>query len=95
MLRIRLSRVGKRGQPHYRITIAENTKDTYGRSLEILGSYDPRTKNLAVDGQKVKYWLEKGAKMTPTVNNLLMEKNIIEGQKKKASKSREKKKKKQ
>ena len=85
MLKIRFSRIGKKKQPYYRVTIAENTKDPWGDSLEILGSYDPRTKELKIKEERVKYWLSKGAKATPTVNNLLIEKKIIEGEKVKAA----------
>jgi len=91
MLRIRLSRVGKKSQPNYRITIAENARDTHGKALEILGSYNPRSKELNINAEQVKYWLGKGAQMSPTVNNLLIEKSIIEGKKVAASKSRTKK----
>lgn len=92
MLRIRLSRIGKKKQPTYRLTIAERAKDPYGRSLEILGSYNPFSKELNVKKERIEYWLDKGASLTPTVNNLLIEKKIIKGEKIKASKNRVKKK---
>jgi len=88
MLTIRLSRVGKKNMPLYRVIISEKQKDLYGSSLEILGSYNPHTKELKIDAEKTKYWLSKGAGMSDTVNNLLVEKKIIEGKKLKASKSR-------
>ena len=87
MLAIKLSRIGKKNQPFYRLIISEKGRDPYGMSLEILGSYNPRSKELQVQGERVKYWLSKGAQMTPTVNNLLVEKKIIEGKKAKASKN--------
>jgi small subunit ribosomal protein S16 len=70
----------------YRLIISEKTKDPYGDSLEILGSYNPFSKELQVKNDRVKYWLEKGAQMSPTVNNLLVEKKIINGKKVMASK---------
>jgi small subunit ribosomal protein S16 len=88
MLTIRLSRVGKKNKPLYRVIISEKHKDVYGDSLEILGSYNPHTKELKVNAEKTKYWISKGAGMSETVNNLLVEKKIIEGKKVKASKSR-------
>ena len=88
MLAIRLSRVGKKNKPLYRVIISEKHKDVYGDSLEILGSYNPHTKELKIDAEKTKYWISKGAGMSDTVNNLLVEKKIIEGKKVKASKSR-------
>ena len=88
MLTIRLSRVGKKNKPLYRLVISEKTKDLYGDSLEILGSYNPHSKELKINAEKTKYWISKGAGMSETVNNLLIEKKIIEGKKVKASKAR-------
>ena len=68
--------------------VSEKKKDLYGDSLEILGSYNPHTKELKINTEKTKYWLSKGAGMSATVNNLLIEKKIIEGKKVKASKDR-------
>lgn len=88
MLAIRLSRVGKKNKPMYRVIISEKHKDLYGDSLEILGSYNPHAKELKIDAERTKYWLSKGAGMSATVNNLLIEKKIIEGKKVKAAKSK-------
>ena len=92
MLAIRLSRIGKKNKPMYRIIISEKSKDPYGRALEILGSYNPYSKKLQVKQDRIKYWLSQGAQMSATVNNLLVEKNIIKGSKKKASSIKQKKK---
>ena len=92
MLIIRLSRVGKKNKPMYRLIISEKARDLYGRSLEILGSYNPYTKNLQAKADRIKYWLEKGSGMSNTINNLLVEKGIIIGKKVKASKLGKKKK---
>lgn len=91
MLTIRLSRVGKTKQPSYRLIISEKARDPYGQNLEILGSYNPFTKELNCQADRIKYWLKCGAGMSATVNNLLISKNIIQGQKVKASKSGKKK----
>jgi len=87
MLTIRLSRIGKKNKPFYRLIISEKSRDLYGHALEILGSYNPHTKGLKVANERIKYWLEKGAGMSPTVNNLLIEKKVFEGKKVKASKA--------
>lgn len=92
MLTIRLSRVGKKNKPMYRLVISEKARDPYGHALEILGSYNPHTKELVVKGERVKYWISKGSQMSPTINNLLLEKGIIEGKKVKASIARKSKK---
>lgn len=76
----------------YRLVIAEKSKDPYGKALEILGSYNPYTKDLQAKNERIKYWLSKGSQMSPSVNNLLIEKGVIEGEKVTASKSKKKKK---
>lgn len=91
MLTIRLSRIGKKNKPMYRLIISEKSRDPWGKALEILGSYNPFSKILETKAERIKYWLGKGAKMSPTVNNLLIEKKIIEGQKVTASKPGNKK----
>jgi small subunit ribosomal protein S16 len=92
MLTIRLSRIGKKNKPMYRLTISEKARDTHGRALEILGSYNPYTKELQAKEDRINYWLSQGSGMSPTVNNLLIDKGIIKGEKVKASKMRKKKK---
>lgn len=92
MLTIRLSRIGKKNKPMYRLIISEKGRDPYGRALEILGSYNPHTKELQAKADRIKYWLSQGSGMSPTVNNLLIKKKIIEGKKIKASKTKKRKK---
>lgn len=92
MLTIRLSRIGKRKKPMYRLIISEKSKDPYGRVLEILGSYNPFTKDLQAQKKRIEYWLSQGSGISASANNLLVEKGIIKGEKVKASKNRKKKK---
>lgn len=92
MLTIRFSRIGKKNKPVFRIIISEKSKDPYGRALEILGSYNPHTKELQTKQERIEYWLSKGSGISPSVNNLLIEKGIIKGEKVKASKAGSKKK---
>ncbi|MEI6529593.1 MAG: 30S ribosomal protein S16 [Candidatus Falkowbacteria bacterium] len=86
MLAIKLSQTGKTNKKMFRLIISEKSRDPYGDALEILGSYNPHSKELAVKADRVNYWISKGAQMTDTVNNLLVEKKIIEGKKTVASK---------
>jgi len=92
MLTIRLSRFGKKKKPMYRLIISEKTKDPYGKALEFLGSYNPFTKELIVKKDRIEHWLANGSGMSATVNNLLLEKGIIKGDKVKASTAKSKKK---
>ncbi len=83
MLTIRLSRVGKKKQPTYRFIISEKTKDPWGDNLEILGHYNPRTSppTLVIKEDRLKHWISKGAQMSDTVNNLLIDKKLVQGDK--------------
>jgi len=88
MLAIKLAKTGKTNKKMFRMIISEKNRDPYGDVLEILGSYNPHSKELAVKADRINYWLSKGAQMTATVNNLLIEKKIIEGEKATASKAK-------
>lgn len=88
MLAIKLAQTGKTNKKMFRLIISEKSRDPYGNVLEILGSYNPHTKELAAKADRVKYWLSMGAQMTATVNNLLVHKQIISGEKVAASKAK-------
>jgi small subunit ribosomal protein S16 len=81
MLSIRLSRVGKKNQPLFRLIVVDKHKDPWGRVVEILGNRNPRTKEMTLNVERVKYWLSKGAEPSHTVANLLVDQKIIEGEK--------------
>ena len=87
MLRIRLQRIGRKNNPVYRLVISERAKDTQGRSLEILGKYDPVStdKKLILEEDRIKYWIGNGAQPSNTVYNLLVKAGVIEDKKKKKS----------
>lgn len=90
MLAIKLSPKGKTNKKMFRLIISEKGRDPYGNVLETLGSYNPHSKELAAKGERINYWISKGAQMTATVNNLLVQHNIVEGKKVSASKAGEK-----
>jgi small subunit ribosomal protein S16 len=90
MLAIKLSKTGKTNKKMFRLVISEKGRDPYGNVLEILGSYNPHSKELVTKDDRIKHWLSKGAQMTASVNNLLVGKNIVEGKKVTASKPGEK-----
>lgn len=79
MLIIRLQRVGKRGQAYFRVVISEHTKKAQGQFLELLGSYNPHEKKLEAKKERIDFWVEKGAQVSPTVNNLLLNYGIWQG----------------
>jgi small subunit ribosomal protein S16 len=73
VLMIRLSRVGARKKPYYRIVVIEKDRARDGRSLEVVGTYNPRTNPATVDLKKdrVDYWTGKGAQLSDRVNKLV------------------------
>ncbi len=90
MLKIRLQRIGKVGQAYFRLVVTEHTTKPQGKYLELLGSYDPHKKVAKIEGERVKHWMTKGARLSPTANNLLISKEIIKGEKVKAWKPKKK-----
>ena len=72
-VKIRLRRMGKKKQPHYRIVVADSRSPRDGRFVENLGYYNPIPDPalLKVDLERVDYWLGEGAITSPTVGNLV------------------------
>lgn len=72
MVRIRLRRIGLKGQPAYRIVIADKESPRDGRFLEIVGFYNPRTEPLTLDikEDRVFEWMKNGALPTESVAQL-------------------------
>ena len=70
MLVIRLRRTGKKGQPNYRIVVADQRKAVTSPYVEMIGNYDPRTKALVLDQEKALAWMAKGAQPSNTVSKL-------------------------
>ena len=90
MLKIRLTRVGKRNKPQFRIVVAEHTSPINGKFLEVVGSIDPYVNNVVLKEDRIKHWVSVGAKPSATVHNLLIDKKIIEGEKVKSWKPKKK-----
>jgi len=73
LVKIRLTRVGSKKKPLYRIVAADSRSPRDGKFLEILGFYDPRKKPhiLEVDKERVNHWFNNGAIATDRVGKLL------------------------
>jgi small subunit ribosomal protein S16 len=82
MLKIRLTRKGKKNSAFFRVVVAEHTAPIKGKFLENLGFLNPHTKEKEFKADRIKYWIEKGAQCSDTVHNLLVSNNIISGPKK-------------
>lgn len=83
MLKIRLSRVGRKHEPVYRLVLTEHQNAAKsGKSLKILGNFDSRNAEKAeFNAEKIKYWMSKGAQVSPTVHNILVSKGVLTGKK--------------
>jgi len=70
---IRLSRIGARKQPHYRVVVIEKERARNGRPVEIVGTYNPRTSPASIElkRDRIAYWLAKGARMSDRVGKLV------------------------
>ena len=73
MVRLRLTRMGAKKRPFYRIVAADGRSPRDGRCIERLGYYDPmaKDKTLKVDLERVDYWLGVGAQPSDTVKQLI------------------------
>ena len=81
MLSIRLSRTGKKKQPHYRVIVVDKKRDPWGKSIEILGHKNPRTKETVLKEERIKHWIGEGAQPSNTVWNMLVDASIVKGDK--------------
>ena len=70
---IRLARFGARKQPYYRIVVIEKDRARNGRSIEVVGTYNPRTEPATVEmkHERIAYWRGQGAQVSPRVEKLL------------------------
>ncbi len=77
-VKIRLTRIGAKGKPSYRVVVADSESPRDGKFLEILGNYDPNQNpaKVILKEERVRQWLAKGAKPTLTVSQLLEKKGI-------------------
>ncbi len=73
MVMIRLARVGARKQPYYRIVVIEKDRARNGRSIEVVGTYNPRTepKTVSLKRDRIDYWTGVGAQMSEIVAKLV------------------------
>jgi small subunit ribosomal protein S16 len=72
-VRIRLTRVGSKKNPIYRVVVADSRSPRDGRFIEIIGRYNPQTdpSTIELDEAKVKDWLSKGAQPSEPVARLI------------------------
>jgi small subunit ribosomal protein S16 len=73
MLAIRLRRAGSKNRPFFRVVVTERKSARDGRFVEVLGSYNPRTKpeSMVIDRERLDHWLKAGARPSDTIRTLV------------------------
>lgn len=78
MVKIRLERTGRKHYATYKIVITDSRKPRTSKFIEYVGNYNPHTKDLVLQEDRIKYWISVGAQPTDTVRRMLEKKNILE-----------------
>lgn len=83
MLMLRLQRIGRRNQPHFKVVVIEKTKGPKSRKyVDIVGSYNPKMGTISLDKESIQSWIAKGVQISDTVYNMLVDQGIVSGRKK-------------
>ena len=79
-VKMRLTRIGKKKTPFYRVVIADARAPRDGRFVEEIGYYNPLTEpaEIKIDADKAKQWIKNGAQPTDTVKALLKKSGIVD-----------------
>jgi len=79
-VKIRLKRFGTKKRPYYRVVVMDSASPRDGRTIEEVGLYHPieaEERQVKLDAEKIRQWLDKGAQPTDTVKKLLNKNNIF------------------
>ena len=79
-VKLRLTRLGAKKNPYYRVEVADSRYPRDGRFIEVIGTYNPMTEpaEIKIDAEKVKTWIKNGAQPTDTVKALLKKTGAID-----------------
>lgn len=79
MVTMRLSRIGSKKRPYYRIVVIDKRRAQNGRFLEVVGKYNPiaNPAQMEVNAERAQYWLSKGAEPSETVRSILRQKELV------------------
>jgi small subunit ribosomal protein S16 len=80
LVKIRLRRIGAKGQPSYRVVVTDSRSPRDGRFIEIIGHYNPRREpsEIVIDRDKALAWMAKGAQPSDSVHSLMARVGIVE-----------------
>ena len=83
-VKMRLTRLGDKKSPFYRIVVADSRKARDGEYVDLVGTYNPlkNPEEIKIDAEKAKKWIANGAQPTDTVKDLLVKANVVEAKKK-------------
>ena len=79
-LKIRLTKLGDKKTPFYRVVVADSRSPRDGKFVEVIGTYNPLTEpaEIKIDNEKAAQWLKNGAQPTDTAKELLIKSGVIE-----------------
>ena len=80
MVKMRLTRMGDKKSPFYRIVVVDGRQARDGQYIDKIGHYNPLTNpaEIVIDADKAKDWLSKGVQPTETVKSLLVKAGVVE-----------------
>ena len=82
MFMIRFQRIGRKNDPAYRIAVLPKASGPKaGKFVDLVGTYNPKTKATTLKTDAIKSWMAKGAQLSPSLHNLLVKEGVIEGAK--------------
>ena len=77
---IRFQRIGRKNDAAFRMAVLPKASGPKaGKYVDLVGTYNPKTKAMTVDGAKIKDWMSKGAQVSPSLHNLLVKNGVVEG----------------
>ena len=79
MVAMRLTRIGSKKRPYYRIVVIDKRRARNGRFLEVLGQYNPIASpaKVEINSERAQYWLARGAEPSETVRSILRQKELV------------------
>ena len=79
---IRFQRIGRKNDPAFRMLVLEKASGPKaGKYVDLVGTYNPKTKAVTLQPERIKDWVAKGAQVSPSLMNLLIAKGVFEGKK--------------
>lgn len=79
---IRFQRIGRKNDPAFRIAVLDKASGPKaGKYVDLVGTYNPKTKAVTLKPEAIKAWITKGAQVSPSLHNLLVKEGVVEGAK--------------